>query len=69
MHSCAYGAKVVINVPENVEEVGFIVRTGCSDVGSSSWGTATKDFDGDRFVKMEGGDVSVFLKSGEETIY
>ncbi len=69
MHSCAYGAKVVINVPEDVEEVGFIVRTGCSDVGSSSWGTATKDFDGDRFVKMEGGDLSIFLKSGEETIY
>ena len=69
MHPCAYGAKVVVNVPEDVEEVGFIVRTGCSDVGSSSWGTATKDFDGDRFVKMTGGDVSIFLKSGEETIY
>ena len=38
MHPCDYGAKVVINVPEDVEEVGFIVRTGCSDVGSSSWG-------------------------------
>ena len=69
MHPCAYGAKVVINVPEDVEEVGFIVRTGVSDLGSTSWGTATKDFDGDRFVKMEGGDVSIFLKSGEETIY
>ncbi len=69
MHPCDYGAKVVVNVPEDVEEVGFIVRTGCSDVGSSSWGTATKDFDGDRFVKMTGGDVSIFLKSGEETIY
>ena len=69
MHPCPYGAKVVINVPENVEEVGFIVRTGCSDVGGTSWGTATKDYDGDRFVKMEGGDVSIFLKSGEETIY
>ena len=69
MHPCDYGAKVVVNVPEDVEEVGFIVRTGVTDLGSSSWGTATKDFDGDRFVKMEGGDVSVFLKSGEETIY
>ncbi len=69
MYPCDYGAKVVINVPEDVEEVGFIVRTGCSDVGSTSWGTATKDFDGDRFVKMTGGDVSIFLKSGEETIY
>ncbi len=69
MHPCDYGAKVVVNVPEDVEEVGFIVRTGVSDLGSSSWGSATKDFDGDRFVPMTGGDVSIFLKSGEETIY
>ena len=69
MHPCAYGAKCVVNVPEDVEEVGFIVRTGCSDPGSTSWGTATKDYDGDRFVKMTGGDVSIYLKSGEETIY
>ena len=69
MHPCAYGAKVVVNVPEDVEEVGFIVRTGVTDLGSTSWGTATKDFDGDRFVPMTGGDVSVFLKSGDETIY
>ena len=69
MHPCAYGAVVIVNVPEDVEEVGFIVRTGCTDVGSTSWGTATKDFDGDRFVKMTGGDVSIFLKSGQETIY
>ena len=69
MHPCAYGAKCVVNVPEDVEEVGFIVRTGCSDPGGTSWGTATKDYDGDRFVKMTGGDVSVYLKSGEETIY
>ena len=69
MHPCAYGAKVVVNVPEDVEEVGFIVRTGVTDLGSTNWGTATKDFDGDRFVPMTGGDVSVFLKSGDETIY
>ena len=69
MHPCAYGAKVVVNVPEDVGEVGFIVRTGCSDPGGTSWGSATKDYDGDRFVKMEGGDLSIFLKSGEETIY
>ncbi len=69
MHPCAYGAKVVVNVPQDVTEVGFIVRTGCSDPGGTSWGSATKDYDGDRFVKMEGGDVSVFLKSGDETIY
>ena len=69
MHPCAYGAKVVVNVPENVEEVGFIVRTNCSDPGGTSWGSADKDYDGDRFVKMEGSDKAVYLKSGDETIY
>ena len=69
MHPCAYGAKVVVNVPEDVEEVGFIVRTNCSDPGGASWGSAEKDYDGDRFVKMEGGDKAVYLKSGDETIY
>ncbi len=69
MHPCAYGAKVIVNVPQDVEEVGFIVRTGCSEPGGKSWGSANKDYDGDRFEKMEGGDVSIFLKSGEETIY
>ena len=29
-HECEYGAKMVVNVPEGVEEVGFIVRRdGC----------------------------------------
>ena len=69
MYPCDYGAVVVINVPENVEEVGFIVRTDVTDVGGTSWGSATKDVEEDRFVKMNGGDVSVFLKSGDETIY
>jgi hypothetical protein len=48
-HECSYGAKVVINVPEGVEEVGFIVRRDCSEPGGSSWGSATKDFEQDRF--------------------
>ena len=69
MHPCAYGGVVIVNVPQDVEEVGFIVRTDVTELGSASWGSATKDYDGDRFVKMEGGDVSIFLKSGEETIY
>ena len=25
-HECEYGAKVVVNVPEGIEEIGFIVR-------------------------------------------
>ena len=44
-HECEYGGKVIVNVPEDVEEVGFIVRRDCSEPGGSSWGSATKDFD------------------------
>ena len=29
-HECEYGAKVVVNVPEGVSEIGFIVRRDCS---------------------------------------
>ena len=64
-HPCAYGAKVVLNVPQDVSEVGFIVRRDCSDPGGSSWGSATKDFDGDRFAEITGRDTTIYLKSGE----
>ena len=37
-HPCAYGGKVVLNVPKEVEEVGFIVRRECSAPGGSSLG-------------------------------
>ena len=56
-HECNYGAKVVINVPEDVGEVGFIVRRDCSEPGGSSWGNATKDYESDRFAIIEGKDV------------
>ena len=68
-HPCAYGAKVVLNVPEDVTEVGFIVRKNCSDPGSSSWGDATKDFDGDRYAQITGPDTEVYLKPGDEAQY
>ena len=68
-HPCAYGAKVVINVPQDVEEVGFIVRRDCSEPGGSSWGTATKDFDGDRFAVLTGEYTEIYLKSGDEMQY
>ena len=42
-YECGYGAKMVVNVPESIEEVGFIIRTGCSDPGGTSWGTCNKD--------------------------
>ncbi len=69
MYPCAYGAKVMINVPNDVDEVGFIVRVNCSDPCGTSWGEATKDYESDRFVKMEGGDTQVYLVSGEGNIY
>ena len=69
MYPCAYGAKVMLNVPDDVEEVGFIVRVKCSEPGGTSWGEATKDFENDRFVKMENGDTQIYLVSGEGNIY
>ena len=68
MYPCDYGAKCVLNVPEDVQNVGFIVRTGCSDPGGTAWGTATKDFDADRFVAVNG-DTSIYLLSGDGKIY
>ena len=69
MYPCAYGAKCMINVPNDVDEVGFIVRVHCSDPGGTSWGEATKDFGDDRFVKMADGDTQIYLVSGEGNIY
>ena len=68
-HECDYGAKVVVNVPEDVEEVGFIVRRDCSDPGGTSWGSATKDFEQDRFAVIEGRETFVYLKTGDPTQY
>ncbi len=69
MYPCAYGAKCMINVPNDVEEVGFIVRVNCSEPCGTSWGEATKDFGDDRFVKMESGDTEIYLVSGKGNIY
>ena len=68
MYPCAYGAKCMINVPKDVTEVGFIVRVKCSEPRGTSWGDATKDYDGDRFVEMNG-DTSVYLISHDGEIY
>ncbi len=67
-HPCAYGVKCVVNVPEDVEEVGFIVRRDCSAPGGSSWGNATKDYEDDRFALMDG-DTEVYLKPGDGAQY
>ena len=70
MHPCDYGAKVVINVPEGIEQIGFIVRTGCSEPGGTSWGEATKDATSeDRFAVIEGKETFIYLKSGDAAQY
>ena len=69
MEKCDYGAKVVINVPETVTEVGFIVRKDCSEPGGSSWGTASKDGGDDRFAIITGKETYIFLKNGDTNQY
>ena len=68
-HECDYGAKAVINVPEGIDQVGFIVRRDCSDPGASSWGSATKDYSEDRFAVIEGEDTYIWLKPGDGAQY
>ena len=63
-HECDYGAKAVVNVPEGISQIGFIVRKNCSDPGGSSWGSAEKDFGQDRFALIEGRETFIYLKSG-----
>ncbi len=69
MHECDYGAKVVINVPESVSEVGFIVRRDCSEPGGNSWGTCIKDTSDDRFAVLEGDKTFIYLTSGDANQY
>lgn len=68
-HPCEYGGKVVVNIPEGISEVGFIVRKDCSEPGGSSWGSATKDFEQDRFAVLDGRETVVYLKSGDGSQY
>ena len=68
-HECEYGAKVVVDVPEGIEEIGFIVRRDCSDPGGSSWGSATKDYEQDRFAVIEGRETVIYLKTGDPDQY
>ena len=68
-HPCAYGVKCVVNVPEEVSEVGFIVRRDCSEPGGKSWGSATKDVEEDRFVTMTGANTVIYLKPGDGMQY
>ena len=69
LEQCEYGAKVVINVPETVTEVGFIVRKDCSEPGGTSWGSASKDGGDDRFAIITGKETYIFLKNGDANQY
>ena len=66
---CDYGVKCVVQVPAGVEEVGFIVRKDCSAPGGSSWGSATKDYESDRFALLEGNMTEIYLKPGDGMQY
>ena len=69
-HTCGYGAKVVVNVPEEIDEVGFIIRTGCSNPGGTEWGNAVKDgTDSNRAVKLTGDYTVIYTKSGDANSY
>jgi pullulanase len=69
MHECSYGGKAVINVPEGIEQVGFIVRKDCSEPGGNAWGNATKDWQEDRFAVLEGEETFIYLKEGQAPQY
>ena len=68
-HPCEYGVKCMVNVPEDVSEVGFIVRRECSEPGGKSWGSAKKDVEEDRFAMMTGADTQVYLLPGDSMQY
>lgn len=69
LYECAFGVKCVVNVPEGITQIGFIPRYDCSDPGGTSWGTATKDYEGDRFVQIKEEETVVYLKRGDATQY
>ena len=69
LHGCEYGGKVVLNVPENIEEVGFIIRTNCTP-GSDSWDGVNKDgTDSDRKIALTGERTVIYTKAGDPNSY
>ena len=69
LEPCEYGACCTVEVPEDVTEVGFIVRKNCSDPGGSSWGNATKDVEDDRFAVLTGTVTEIYLQPGDGMQY
>lgn len=69
-HPCAYGGKVILNVPEATKKVGFIIRTNCAVPGGSSWEGVAKDgTDADRWVTLRGESTVIYTKSGDGSAY
>ena len=59
-HPCAYGAKAVVNVPDSVDEVGFIVRKGATS-HDTTWGTADKVYADNRTISLIGDVTEIYL--------
>ena len=68
VYECDYGVKCMVNIPENVTRVGFIACYNCDNPGGTTWIGGTKDYDGDRYVDMDG-DTTIYLKRGDSMIY
>ena len=68
-HKTDRGGKVVLNIPESVSEVGFVVRKNCSEPGGTSWGEAVRDVENDRFVTISEEETTVWLKPGDSAQY
>jgi len=68
-HECEYGAKMVVNVPDSVTDVGFIIRYDCSNPGEDTWSNAKKDGEADRKVKLDGDYTVIYTKFGDTNNY
>ena len=69
-HPCAYGGKVILNVPEDTIKVGYIVRTNCTLPGFAVWDGIVKDgTDADRYITLRGDSTKIYLKSGDANAY
>ncbi|MBD5632694.1 MAG: type I pullulanase [Clostridia bacterium] len=67
-HECDYGAKTVVNVPNTVEKVGYIIRTNVTPGGG--WDGSVKDgTDTDRSIKITGEDTVIYTKAGDPNNY
>ena len=59
-HPCSYGGKAMVNIPESIEEVGFIIRKNATTHGET-WGVADKVYDNDRTITLTGDVTEIYL--------